>query len=100
LAAVRDSRAAKRAGRRIPDELMTITIDGDWGKRLRRRPIICVAWCFEGIKRHAPSDEQEQGQEQRQKQIPPLRCGMTNKGGCGVTNKEARANTEILAAPE
>ena len=78
MAAVRSSRAAKRAGRRIPDELMTITIDGDGGERLRRRAIICVAWCFEGTKPHAPSEEQEQGQEQRQKQIPPLRCGMKN----------------------
>ena len=38
-----------------------------------------------------------------QKQIPPLRCGMTSKRGCGMTDKEqttAKANTEILAAPE
>jgi hypothetical protein len=35
--------------------------------------------------------------EQRQKQIPPLRCGMTSKE---QATARAKANTEILASPE
>ena len=34
---------------------------------------------FRGLKAPAPSERQ--GQRQMQKQIPPLRCGMTNKWG-------------------
>jgi hypothetical protein len=38
---------------------------------------------------------QQQGQQQ--KQIPPLRCGMTSKEQAAA---RAKANTEILASPE
>jgi len=35
-----------------------------------------------------------------EKQIPPLRCGMTNKNKQQKKQTTAKANTEILATPE
>jgi hypothetical protein len=57
-------------------------------------------WLIQGAEAEAPCSlrKAKTGEQERQeqKQIPPLRCGMTNKRDMG----KGRANTEILAAPE
>ena len=56
-----------------------------------------IAGVFEGKEDEGAGWGSSKYDKQKQKQIPPLRCGMTNKSGfpSGMTNKEA--TTEILS---